>query len=99
MVHASGPSLVTPADPLSAIQVLYKRKPVQLLQPDKSISNNAEVHHTSPTLPREESDQYIQVWVMPKSGEVFTDYESYLKRFAYTINLHLGYPCLTPSQI
>ncbi|KAG9525951.1 hypothetical protein KCU79_g23418, partial [Aureobasidium melanogenum] len=28
-------------------------------------------------------DNNTEVWVMPKSGEVFTDYESYLSRFEF----------------
>lgn len=68
---------------LTIFQVLYKRKPVTMIPAPAKIDNNTEVGTPSliylclsPNL------RVLQVWVMPKSGEVFTDYESYLSRYA-----------------
>lgn len=66
-------------------QVLYKRKPVQPVPPPERIEKNAEVldrpKHTYKEPGMSLTKERSQIWIMPKSGEIFTDYDSYLKRY------------------
>ena len=81
----------------SSVKVLYKRKPVTLAPPPH-IEKNTDVHLTTTTLPsqKKESDARMQIWVMPKSEEIFTDYDSYLRRYAFTLSYCPT--CLEPNH-
>ncbi|OLN83075.1 Imitation switch two complex protein 1 [Colletotrichum chlorophyti] len=64
-------------------QVLFKRKPVQFLQPKDIKDDNVEVRKVVSTKDATGTDAGPQVWHIPQTGEVFSHYEDYLGRMEF----------------